>query len=501
MLFTLDTTPIQQIKTDCLVIGVFEHEPLQGTAKLIDQASAGALQELVTSGDVDTDWKHTTMLHGLAGIAARRILVLGCGKAEKFDAVRYDNVCSSAGTLLRDHTTTSAHICLHEMTVKDVSASGSKASPDQTHWQLRQAAVNLDRANYRYTATKKPKDNDNEPLISVSFNAGDEMQSALDEAKGLAQGYLRSRELGNLPPNICTPAYLAETAREIASSYENTSIQILERDEMSRLKMSALLAVGRGSVNGPRLIVLKYQGKDEASRPIVLVGKGITFDTGGISLKPGANMEQMKFDMGGAASVIGAFEACAIMQLPINLVCIVAAAENMPDGNAYRPGDVLTSMSGKTIEVLNTDAEGRLVLCDALTYSQRFNPAALIDVATLTGACVVALGHHASAIMSKHDDLAEELIEAGHKAIDRGWRLPLWDDYQSQIKSTFADMKNVGGMAAGSITAACFLSRFTTDQRWAHIDCAGSTWKWGEDKGSTGRPVGLLTQYLISQAD
>jgi leucyl aminopeptidase len=326
------------------------------------------------------------------------------------------------------------------------------------------------------------------------------MQAALDEARGLARGYLRSTELGNLPPNICTPAYLADIAHEIEGKYDNVSLDILEQDEMARLKMSALLAVGRGSVNRPRLIVLKYQGKDESSQPVVLVGKGITFDTGGISLKPGANMEQMKFDMGGAASVIGAFEACADLQLPINLICVVAAAENMPDGNAYRPGDVLTSMSGKTIEVINTDAEGRLVLCDALTFSQRFEPAAIIDVATLTGACVIALGHHASAVMSKHDDLADELLDAGQRAVDRGWRLPLWDDYQPQLKSEFADMKNVGGMAAGSITAGCFLSRFAEDQRWAHIDCAGSTWIWGGDKGSTGRPVGLLTQYLINQA-
>ncbi len=491
MKFTLDTTPAPELETACLVIGVFEQTPLQGSAKLIDQASNGALQQLIDSGDIDPFWKHTTMLHGLEGVNAKRILVVGCGEPEKFSAVRYDNVCTSAGAFLRDHATTSAHICLHELETGDMVPE----------WRIRQAAVNLDRANYRYTATKAPKDDDNEPLLSASFNAGDEMQAALDEAKGLAKGYLRSRELGNLPPNICTPAYIAEIAREIALGYDNVSVEILDQDEMARLKMSALLAVGRGSVNEPRLVILKYQGKDEDSQPIVLVGKGITFDTGGISLKPGPNMEQMKFDMGGATSVIGAFEACAEMRLPINLICVVAAAENMPDGNAYRPGDVLTSMSGKTIEVLNTDAEGRLVLCDALTYSQRFNPIALIDVATLTGACVVALGHHASAIMSKHDDLADELIEAGQTAIDRGWRLPIWDDYQPQIKSTFADMKNVGGMAAGSITAGCFLSRFTGGQRWAHIDCAGSTWIWGDDKGSTGRPVGLLTQFLINQAE
>jgi leucyl aminopeptidase len=490
MKFTLDTTRVTELETDCLVIGVFEKTPLQGSAELVDKASDGALQRLIDSGDVSTDWKETTLLHGLSGVAAKRILVLGCGDAEIFDSVRYDRVCSSAGVLLNDHATTGAHFCLHELEVKHTADD----------WRIRQAAVNLEKTSYRYTATKASKDSDKQPLSSVSFNAEARMRAPLKEASSIAKGYLRSTELGNLPPNICTPDYLAETAQKIANNYKKVSLEILDEDQMAELKMSALLAVGRGSKHESKLIVLNYKGKDETSPPIVFVGKGITFDSGGLSLKPGPNMEQMKFDMGGAASVIGAFEACADMQLPVNLVCIVAAAENMPGGNAYRPGDVLTSMSGKTIEVLNTDAEGRLVLCDALTYSQRFNPAALIDVATLTGAAVISLGHHASIIMSKHDDLADELLEAGQTAIDRGWRLPLWDDYQPQLKSAFADMKNVGGMAAGSITAGCFLSRFTKDQRWAHIDCAGSTWIWGGDKGSTGRPVGLLTQFLINQA-
>ena len=490
MKFTLDTTLATGLETSCLVIGAFEDAPMHASAELVDQACAGVLQQLIKSGDINTDWKGTTLLHGLNGVNAKRILVLGCGKIEKFNKVRYDSVCSSAGTFLRDHATTSAHICLHEIGVNQTTDD----------WRLRQAAVNLVRSNYRYTATKKPKDDDNQPLLSASFNASPDMQAVLDEATGIAKGYVRSKELGNLPPNICNPAFFAETAQEFADSYRNVSLEILDEDQMAELKMNALLAVGRGSEFGSKLIILKYRGKDEDSRPIVIVGKGITFDSGGLSIKPGPNMEQMKFDMGGAASVLGAFEACADMQLPINLICIIAAAENMPDGNAYRPGDVLTSMSGKTIEVLNTDAEGRLVLCDALTYSQRFNPAALIDVATLTGAAVVALGHHASVIMSKHDDLVEELINAGETAVDRGWRLPIWDEYQPQLKSTFADMKNVGGMAAGSITAGCFLSRFTEGQRWAHIDCAGSTWIWGGDKGSTGRPAGMLTQFLINQA-
>lgn len=494
MKFTLNPTPAPELVTDCLVIGILEDTELTGSAKLIDDASNGALARLIKSGDVSSDWKDTTLLHGLEGASAKRILVMGFGEPEKFNRVRYDQTCSSAGSFLRDHVTTSAHICLHEIELDDAD-NGS-----DFHWRLRQAAVNLDRANYRYTATKAPKDHDNDPMESASFNADEAHQAALDEANGISLSYLRSTELGNLPPNICNPAYLASTAVDIADEYENVSVEILDEQQMEALKMSALLAVGRGSTNDSKLIVLKYQGRDDNQKPVVLVGKGITFDTGGISLKPGPNMEQMKFDMGGAASVIGAFEACASMKLAINLICIVAAAENMPDGKAYRPGDVLTSMSGKTIEVLNTDAEGRMVLCDALTYAQRFEPRALVDVATLTGAAVIALGHHASAIMSKHDDLADELLTAGQHAIDRGWRLPVWDDYQPQIKSSFADMKNVGGMAAGSITAACFLSRFTEGQRWAHIDCAGSTWIWGDDKGSTGRPAGLLAQFLINQA-
>ena len=488
MNFTLEQTSATSVETQCLVIGIHDASSLQGTAKLVDQLSGGELLRLIGTGDVDTDWKSTTMLHGLEGVSATRILVMGCGDTDKFDPVRYDRVCTSAGAFLRDNTASNALVCLHEL----------ECGMD-TEWNLRQAAIALDKANYRYTTTRKPREGGHEPLVSVSFNAAENFAPALLEAEGFAKAFQRSRELGNLPPNICNPAYLAEQAVEIAKSYDNVSADILEKAEMSELGMRALLAVSQGSENEPKLIILKYQGADQDQRPVVLVGKGITFDSGGISLKPGPNMEQMKFDMGGAASVMGAFEACAHLQLPINVICIVAAAENMPDGKAYRPGDVITSMSGKTIEILNTDAEGRLVLCDALTYSRKFNPVAVIDVATLTGACVIALGHHASAVMSKHDDLAEELVEAGTRILDRGWRLPLWDDYMPQLKSEFADMKNVGGMPAGSVTAGCFLSRFTEDMRWAHIDCAGSVWKWGEKGGSTGRPAGLLTQFLIDQ--
>jgi leucyl aminopeptidase len=308
-----------------------------------------------------------------------------------------------------------------------------------------------------------------------------------------------ARELGNLPPNICNPGYLAAQAEALASQYDNVSCDVLEREQMEMLGMGSLLAVARGSANPPRLIVLRYTGAGDA-KPYALVGKGITFDTGGINLKTQGGIEEMKFDMLGAASVLGAFLAAVRMQLPVNVVAVVAAVENMPDADSYRPSDILTSMSGKTIEVGNTDAEGRLILCDALTYTQRFEPAAIVDVATLTGACVIALGKYAHGLMSKHDDLASELLDAGENVFDRGWRLPLWDEYQTMIESAFADIYNIGGKGAGAITAGCFLSRFTEGQRWAHLDIAGTSWDEGRKGMANGRPVGLLAQWLIDRS-
>jgi leucyl aminopeptidase len=490
MKFKMSSDAPQLIDTSCLVVGMFEDTPLQGIAAELDQASGGQLKALLDSGDIDDGRGETTLLHGLPGIRAKRILVVGLGKPQKFNRVRFDQACFKAGVFLREHPLTDAHVCLHEVEVEALDA----------HWRLRHAAVTIDRANYVYTTTKPRKDDSPHPLKSASFQGGQELTPALDEASGIAAGYRRARELGNLPPNICNPAYLAQQACVIAEQHDRVTAEILDKDDMARLGMDALLGVAQGSENDPRLIVLEYAGGAPDAQPVVLVGKGITFDSGGISLKPAENMDQMKFDMCGAATVIGAFEACAQLQLPINLVTVVAAAENMPSSKAYRPGDVLTSMSGKTIEILNTDAEGRLVLCDALTYVEKFKPRATIDVATLTGACVVALGHHASGMMSLHDDLADELLEAGQRAVDRAWRLPLWEDYQEQLKTPFADMKNVGGMPAGSITAGCFLSRFAKKQRWAHLDIAGSAWKWGDTEGATGRPVGLLVQYLMGQS-
>jgi leucyl aminopeptidase len=317
----------------------------------------------------------------------------------------------------------------------------------------------------------------------------------------IAAGVRFARELANLPPNICNPAYIAAQAQAFADTQGKVSCTVLDDVDMEKLGFGSLLAVARGSVNKPRLIALEYKGGNEGDKPYAFVGKGVTFDSGGISLKPGAGMEEMKFDMGGAAGVLGAFVAAVKMGLKLNLVCVVPSVENMPDGDSYRPSDVLTSLSGLTIEVLNTDAEGRLILCDALTYTaQTYQPQALIDAATLTGACVVALGKHATGLMSKHDDLAAELLAAGEETLDRAWRLPLWDDYQAQLDSGFADVANIGGKSAGAITAACFLSRFTDGQRWAHLDIAGTAWDEGRKGLATGRPVALLAQWLLDRA-
>ena len=316
----------------------------------------------------------------------------------------------------------------------------------------------------------------------------------------MAAGVGLAKDLGNLPPNVCTPSYLADQALALAKTY-GFKVEVLEREALQKLGMGSFLGVSQGSEEPPKFIIMQHLKGKKDQKPVVLVGKGITFDTGGISLKPGSEMDEMKYDMCGAASVLGTFKAIAAMDLALNVIGVIPTCENMPDGRAVRPGDVLTSMSGLTIEVLNTDAEGRLILCDALTYAERFEPSAVIDIATLTGACVIALGHHASGLFSNNDALASELLQAGETALDRAWHMPMWDDYQPLLDSNFADMANIGGRAAGSITAACFLSRFAKKYDWAHLDIAGTAWKSGKEKGGTGRPVPLLTEFLVSRAN
>ena len=487
--FSLASASPETQATPCAVVGVYEDKMLTSAAARIDEASGGALKRLIDSSDLNGKLGSTQMLFGLSGIAAARVLVVGLGEQKKFDAARYHRASSDAARALKGLPLGSATSYLAEVEVpgKDL------------HWKLRTAALATDHAAYKYTATFKSKDKPRgESFGAIAFAADAASQAALDQATAIAYGVRQARELGNLPPNICTPAYIAAQAQKFAEQQDGVSCDVLDVAQMQELGMGSLLGVARGSANPPKLIVLRWNGGAEA-KPYVLVGKGITFDTGGISLKPGPGMEEMKFDMCGAAGMFGAFVAASRLKLPLNLVCILAAVENMPDGNAYRPSDVLTSMSGLTIEVLNTDAEGRLILCDALTYAQKFNPQVIIDAATLTGACVIALGKHASGLMTKDDELAEQLLAAGNASLDRAWRLPLWDDYQNQLDSAFADVANIGGKNAGAITAGCFLARFTEGQRWAHLDVAGTAWDEGRKGFATGRPVPLLVQYLIDR--
>ena len=489
--FSLGTAAPETVDTACVLVGVYEHGVLTSAAAQLDSAAGGLIKRQVESGDISGKAGSSTLLFAPAGVTAKRVLVVGLGTQKSFDAARFQKVNIEAARALGRLPVADAMSYLTEV---DVPGRDSA-------WRVRIAALASDHAAYRYTATFKPRDKSKQPeLATLAFAAAADAQAGLDQAVAIAEGVRFARELANLPPNICNPAYIATQAQAFADTQDKVSCTVLDEVEMEKLGFGSLLAVGRGSVNKPRLIALEYKGGNDGDKPYAFVGKGVTFDSGGISLKPGAGMEEMKFDMGGAAGVLGAFVAAAKMGLKLNLVCVVPSVENMPDGDSYRPSDVLTSLSGLTIEVLNTDAEGRLILCDALTYTaQTFQPQAMIDAATLTGACVVALGKHATGLMSKHDDLAAELLAAGEETLDRAWRLPLWDDYQTQLDSGFADVANIGGKSAGAITAACFLSRFTDGQRWAHLDIAGTAWDEGRKGLATGRPVALLAQWLLDR--
>jgi len=371
-------------------------------------------------------------------------------------------------------------------------------------WKIQHSIEAIDEALYSFTQLKSEKPETRRPLRKFIFSVNGRGQLMLGEqavrqGMAISAGIHLAKDLGNLPGNICTPAYLATQAEVLAKQHPMIKTTVLEENDMEQLSMGSLLSVSRGSREPGKLITIEYRAGDKKQAPIVFVGKGVTFDSGGISLKPGASMDEMKFDMCGAASVIGAINACAELQLPVNIIGIIPTVENMPDGLATRPGDIVKSMSGQTIEILNTDAEGRLILCDALTYAEKFEPDVVIDIATLTGACVVALGEHPAGLLSNHSPLANDLLSAGQTSGDRCWQLPLWDDYQEQLDSNFADIANIGGKSAGTITAACFLSRFTKKYHWAHLDIAGVAWKSGKEKGATGRPVGLLTQYVLDR--
>lgn len=476
----------KDVAASLVIVGVFEERMLTSAAAELDAASGGLLKRLMESGDVTGRVGTTALLHHITGLAAPRVLVVGLGEQRKFDGTRF----------LR--ATREAHKALKGLPVDVVASYLTEVEVPRydLDWKLLQSALAADYSAYKYTATLKSRPERIE-LREVQFSAPNYPGSALERASGIAAGVRLARELGNLPPNICTPAYLAEQAWELSRRHPEVSVQVLEREDMAALGMGALLAVADGSANLPKLVVMDYKGA--AGKPYVFVGKGITFDTGGIDIKPAAGMEEMKFDMCGAAAVFGLMEAVATLKLPLHVIGITPAAENMPDGKSYRPSDVVKTMAGHQVEILNTDAEGRLILCDALTYAQRFDPHTLIDIATLTGACVVALGTHATGLMTREDDLATELLAAGDLSMDRAWRLPLWEDYQSQLDTGFADFANIGGKYGGAITAGCFLGRFTEGQRWAHLDIAGTAWDSGRKGTATGRPVTMLVQWLAAQ--
>lgn len=493
MKYSIKAGSTEKISADCVVVTIWTKGTLSDEAKLIDSIGNKGISKIVRSGDFTGKLGESQVIHGPVGIPAKRLLLLGGGDRRKLSARNAAKLLRSGLKAVNKLNASHVHFAFASVAVVDRDAD----------WLAARLAQEAEESSYRYDETKSKKSTAvATKTISIAPASGSHRKSlelALKRGQIIGKAVNRARQLGNLPGNICTPSYLARQAIALGNRHAAISAHALSEKQMDRLGMGSLLSVAAGSAEEAKLIVMQYKGAKAKSKPYVLVGKGITFDTGGISLKPGAAMDEMKFDMCGAASVIATIGCVAELKLPINVVGIVAAAENMPGSKATKPGDIVTSMSGKTIEVLNTDAEGRLVLCDALTYAERFKPRSVIDIATLTGAAVATFGSHVNALLSNNDALAKSLLKHGEQCLDRAWQLPLWDEYQSLLNSNFADIANIGGARAGTITAACFLSRFTEKYKWAHLDIAGSAWHSGAQKGATGRPVALLVEYLRHQ--
>jgi leucyl aminopeptidase len=494
MEFNLKSGSPEKQHTACLVLGIHEPRMLSGAAEQFDLACQGYLAKLLRHANLEGKVGQSLLLFQPPENAlCDRILLIGCGPKRDLDDRRFRQIVVNAANALKETGVAEAFSYLPDLTVKDRN----------THWKVRQTIAATEETLYRFDELKSRK----EPLrlrkIILSIPSRRELacgEQAIREGKAIAAGTKLARDLSNRPANICNPTYLAECAVELSQTFPTLKTKVLEAADMAQLGMGSLLSVSRGSIQPPKLIILEYLCAHENLKPTVLIGKGVTFDSGGISLKSRDKMDEMKYDMCGAASVLGTLRACAELTLSLNVVGIIPAVENMPGGRATKPGDIVTSLSGQTIEVLNTDAEGRLLLCDAMTYSERYNPGVVIDIATLTGACIIALGHHPHGLFSNHGPLAKDLLNAGYTVADRAWELPLWEEYQEQLDSNFADMANVGGRDAGAITAACFLARFAKKFNWAHLDIAGTAWKTGKSKGATGRPVPLLVQYLLDRA-
>ena len=491
--YAIETAPLETVQCDCLIVGVYQDRQLSASASLINDSTQGLITKILNRGDISGKNGETVLINAVSDSAIERILLVGLGENKALSGKNYRKALLAAINSLKKTPIKSVVCSLAECEVLNADRL----------WKTRQIVEVFSDAVYQFTTCKSNKETDSKvEKISITAPAAElELaQTGLLQGKAISDGINLTKLLSDLPGNICTPSYLAEQALELGKQCPSLDISILEESDMEKLGMGALLSVSRGSRQPAKLITLSYQGGEKNSKPIVLIGKGLTFDAGGISLKQAPGMDEMKYDMCGGAAVLGTMQAAAQMQLPLNIIGLIPSSENMPDGDANKPGDILTSMSGKTIEVLNTDAEGRLLLCDTLTYAERYNPDVVIDLATLTGACLVALGRVPSGLLGNNDGLCDDLLAASVTANDSLWRLPLWEEYQEQLKSNFADLANVGGKDAGTITAACFLSQFAENFHWAHLDIAGTAWRTGQNKGATGRPVALLSQYLINRA-
>jgi leucyl aminopeptidase len=479
------------LKIDCLIVPVGGDKSLPGATKIVNKATAQLISRCLENGDISGEHGSTLMLYEPVGLAAKRLLLVGVGNTT-INVQNFSKICQAAA-----RATAGKAIVTIATTLAQLKIAGR-----DSRWAAMHISRQFLEASYSFKKNGAKKSEGKTKKIMLV--CADRKQQAAGSAgvklgTAISTGVNLARNLGDLPGNACTPTFLARQARALARKYPVIKTRVLTERQMRDLKMGALLSVAEGSTQPAYLIAMEYMGAVKTSPPVVLVGKGVTFDSGGISLKPGAKMDEMKYDMCGAASVYGVMEALALIQPPINVVGLVPTVENMPDGKATKPGDVVTSMSGKTIEILNTDAEGRLILCDALTYAARYKPDVVIDIATLTGACVVALGSHATGLFSNDDNLAAQLVAAGLTVDDRAWQMPLWEEYDQPLKSNFADIPNIGGSGGGSITAACFLGRFTKDYRWAHLDIAGTAWNSNNTKGATGRPVPLLMEYILQR--
>ena len=489
--YSIESLSLDKLQSDCLLVGIYENQQLSPVATALDGLCNGLLGKLIARGDIKGKNAESLLINNVPHADIERIVLVGFGEAGKVTRKLYRKALAAAIKTVKESKVKTATCALLDIEVEHAD----------TQWQTRQIVEVFNDNLYQYSATKQC--DEKLPLQQLRIVATEHhkqyAESGLLQGVAIAQGVELTKQLADLPGNICTPSYLAEQALVLSGQHEKLNCEILEESDMEALGMGAFLSVSRGSRQPAKLISLYYQGSDASVKPIVLVGKGLTFDAGGISLKPGLGMDEMKYDMCGGASVLGILRAATLLNMKLNIVGLIPSSENLPDGNANKPGDILTSMSGKTIEVLNTDAEGRLILCDTLTYAKKFNPEVVIDLATLTGACIVALGRVPSGLFGNDDMLCDDLLSAGETACDSVWRMPVWEEYQEQLKSNFADLANIGGPDGGSITAACFLSRFAEDFRWAHIDIAGTAWRTGANKGATGRPVPLVSQYLLNR--